>query len=80
MRRLNGKWRPDYAHRAAYEFLVGPIERGVELDHECLNKICVRPGAGHVVPVTSKENRLRQFRTSLRRTKTGQYASLEAME
>lgn len=46
--------RPRRAHRVVYEWLVGPIPAGLELDHLCFNKACVRPD--HLEPVTHKEN------------------------
>lgn len=42
------------AHRAAYEALVGPIPAGLDLDHLCRNRGCVRPD--HLEPVTRGEN------------------------
>lgn len=32
-----------YAHRMAYELLVGPIPDGLELDHLCRVRHCVNP-------------------------------------
>ncbi|GGM90725.1 HNH endonuclease signature motif containing protein [Dactylosporangium sucinum] len=67
-----GKSMP--AHRAAYQFAVGPIPHGAQLDHEChtrdttcpggpcLHRRCVNPD--HLAPVTSRENTLRS-RTSV---------------
>lgn len=46
-----------YAHRFAYELLVGPIPDGLHLDHLCRNPRCVNPR--HVEPVTNAENRRR---------------------
>lgn len=43
-----------YAHRFAYELLVGPIPQGLELDHLCRNLPCVNPD--HLEPVTHAEN------------------------
>lgn len=43
-----------YAHRWAYEHLVGPIPEGLTLDHLCRNLICVNPD--HLDPVTVGEN------------------------
>jgi hypothetical protein len=31
------------AHRVSYEALVGPVPDGLELDHICRNRACVRP-------------------------------------
>lgn len=31
------------AHRVAYEWLVGPIPDGLQLDHLCRNRSCVNP-------------------------------------
>lgn len=45
------------AHRLVYRVLVGPIPKGLELDHLCRNRKCVNPA--HLEPVTGKENRLR---------------------
>jgi hypothetical protein len=43
-----------YAHRFAYELLVGPIPSGLDLDHLCRVRYCVRPD--HLEPVTRQEN------------------------
>lgn len=42
------------AHRYAYEFLVGPIPDGMEIDHHCGNRRCVNPH--HLRVTTRKEN------------------------
>ncbi|AGU92454.1 HNH endonuclease [Mycobacterium phage Quink] len=50
---LNG--RGVYAHRLAYELLIGPIPVGLELDHAvACPKSCVNPG--HLRPATRKQN------------------------
>ena len=42
------------AHRVAYEWLYGPVPDGLELDHLCRNRACVR--SGHLEAVTHREN------------------------
>ena len=42
------------AHRFAYELLVGPIPKGLDLDHLCRVRHCVNPT--HLEPVTRAEN------------------------
>ena len=46
-----------YAHRFAYEMLVGPIPTHLEIDHLCRNPGCVNPR--HMEAVTHKTNVLR---------------------
>lgn len=43
-----------YAHRYAYEQMVGPIPDGMVLDHLCRVPACVNPL--HLEPVTQAEN------------------------
>jgi hypothetical protein len=45
------------AHRIAYALVVGQIPAGLQLDHLCRNRACVRPE--HLEPVTRRENLLR---------------------
>lgn len=54
-----GFWtgKPDFAHRYAYQLLVGPIPAGRQLDHLCRVRHCVNPA--HLEPVTGRENTLR---------------------
>ncbi|CCA55433.1 MULTISPECIES: HNH endonuclease signature motif containing protein [Streptomyces] len=45
------------AHRWAYEYWVGPIPAGMQIDHLCRIRQCVNPE--HLEPVTPRENVLR---------------------
>lgn len=42
------------SHRLAYAALVGPIPKGLHLDHLCMVRHCVNPD--HLEPVTAEEN------------------------
>jgi hypothetical protein len=51
-----GRWGKNGqpAHRAAYEFFIGAIPNGLQLDHLCRVRPCVNPT--HLEPVTALEN------------------------
>lgn len=56
-----GRWRMYgangkqlYAHRAAWEFIRGPLPESAQLDHMCHNTSCVRPD--HLRMTTPKQN------------------------
>jgi len=51
------KGKDKQAHRWAYEFYIGPIPEGMQLDHLCRVRNCVSPY--HLEPVTQQENILR---------------------
>ena len=55
-RLFNGRKRV-FAHRFAYELLVGPIPDSLPLDHLCRVPACVNPA--HLEPVTTRTNVLR---------------------
>lgn len=57
--RLDNHGRQVPAHRYAYELLVGPIPEGLEIDHLCRVRRCVRPN--HLEPVTTRINCWRGF-------------------
>lgn len=46
--------RAERAHLMVYTLLVGPVGRGLELDHVCRTRSCVNPE--HLEPVTRAEN------------------------
>lgn len=46
-------------HRYAYELLVAPIPKGLQMDHLCRNRKCWNPQ--HLEPVTQTENARRGF-------------------
>jgi hypothetical protein len=50
-------------HRVAYEHMVGPIPKGMDLDHVCRVRACCNPA--HVVPVTRGENLARGVKKTL---------------
>lgn len=45
------------AHKVAYELMIGPVDKGLVLDHLCRNRNCCNPY--HLEPVTVRENTLR---------------------
>lgn len=45
------------SHKWAFEYLVGPVPDGLEIDHTCRNRRCVNPD--HLEPVTSLINGMR---------------------
>jgi hypothetical protein len=52
---IRGKWK--YVHRLAYEYFVGPIGEGLQVDHLCRVRRCVNPK--HMEIVTNRDNGLR---------------------
>lgn len=56
----DGTRRMVRAHRWVYEQIIGAIPGDLDLDHLCLNKLCVNPS--HLEPVTVQINNLRAHR------------------
>lgn len=54
-RRADGSYT--HAHRVVYEWIIGPIPAGLDLDHLCRNRGCVNPW--HMEPVTKSVNKRR---------------------
>jgi hypothetical protein len=71
--KVNG--RVTYAHRFLYELCVGPIPKGLELDHLCRNHACVNPE--HLEPVTPTVNNRRGLRGVLKATCAQGHAWIE---
>ena len=57
------------AHRFAWESHVGPIPEGLQIDHLCRNRSCVRPD--HLEPVTLQENIRRGAKSTATHCKYG---------
>lgn len=55
--KIDGNYRKVFAHRMAYELLIGPIPEDKVIDHLCRNPKCVNPH--HMEPVQQKTNWLR---------------------
>lgn len=64
-----GRYGGRLAHRTAYEWLVGPVPEGLQLDHLCRRRACCNPD--HLEPVTLAENVRRGRLTKQRYCKHG---------
>ena len=52
------KFGSELVHRVSYMLHVGPIPRGITVDHLCFNRACVRPD--HLQLLSQQENASRQ--------------------
>jgi HNH endonuclease len=66
MLHVNGK--QVYAHRWSYEFHIGPIPEGLQLDHLCRRRACVNPY--HLEPVPAEVNKARGIKKNRNTGKT----------
>lgn len=57
------------AHRVAYEWFIGAIPKGLQLDHLCRVRHCVNPV--HLEPVSNRENALRGEAPNIQRRREG---------
>jgi len=64
--KTDGKWAPKYVHRMVFEALIGPIPKGMTLDHLCRTPACANPA--HLEIVTEAENIRRAWRDRPLRT------------
>ena len=62
IRRGSAKEGNTRVHRAVWEYLVGPIDKELTLDHLCRNTVCVNPD--HLEPVSMGVNVLRGYSPS----------------
>jgi hypothetical protein len=67
--RPQGATHSALAHRITYEYFVGPIPDGLELDHLCRVPLCCNPA--HLQAVTSRENLLRGIHPNMVAARTG---------
>jgi len=55
--RLKSNGQAKMSHRVVYEYFLGPIPDGLQIDHLCRVRRCVNPD--HLEPVTVHENSIR---------------------
>lgn len=64
----------ELAHRAAYTLFLGPIPKGLQLDHLCRVRCCVNPQ--HMELVSGRENVSRGLISKLKENKTSKYVGV----
>src|SRR5690606_7933946 len=52
------------AHRYSYELAAGPIPAGMQVDHRCRNRLCVRPSHLQIVTQSLNAQNLGQVRAN----------------
>lgn len=52
-----GTFKKVYVHKITYEYFVGPVPEGYEIDHLCRTRKCCNPD--HLEAVTPYENKMR---------------------
>lgn len=65
----------EMAHRLSYQAHVGPIGKGLDIDHLCRNRACVNPI--HLEPVTRKDNLARGVGIELQKERARQRTHCE---
>ncbi|MDR5727933.1 MAG: HNH endonuclease signature motif containing protein [Terriglobia bacterium] len=59
--RINGRHVTCRAHRISFEVFNGPIPEGHEIDHTCVNSLCIEPthleAVTHIVNVQRRDQR-----------------------
>jgi len=66
---INIAGRRHLVHRVAYEFVIGPIPDGLEIDHTCGTRNCVNPE--HLEVVSHAENMRRGYWTTKTHCRNG---------